>query len=61
MSFNPNENYQEDASDADLRFGDAAFKESSKKHDPHLFIYCKFTFGFDMEVFEDVMNTSYIK
>jgi hypothetical protein len=61
MSFNPNENHQEDASHADLRLDDAAFKEIFKKHDPHHSFYCKFKFGFVLEEAEDMVNKSSIK
>lgn len=61
MSVNPTENNRDEASIDDLRFDDAAFEVFFKKHYPHLCVYCKFKFGFDIALAEDVVTTSFIK
>ncbi|MEI6945743.1 RNA polymerase sigma-70 factor [Paraflavisolibacter sp. H34] len=61
MSFDPSMNNQEEASFADWRRSEAAFEAFFKKTFPNLCVYCKFKYGFDMEMAEDVVNTSFIK
>jgi RNA polymerase sigma-70 factor (ECF subfamily) len=61
MSFNPPTDNQGEAFFEDLRFNEAAFEAFFKKNYPHLCVYCKFKFGFDIELAEDVVNTSFIK
>ena len=61
MSFNPTEKNLEGASSGDLRFDDCAFEAFFKKHYQLLCVYCKYKFGFDIELAEDVINTSFIK
>jgi RNA polymerase sigma-70 factor, ECF subfamily len=61
MSFNPTANDLEGASSDDLRFNDTAFEAFFKEHYPQLCLYCKFKFDFDIELAEDVVNTSFIK
>jgi RNA polymerase sigma-70 factor (ECF subfamily) len=61
MSFHLTENDQESTPYNDLRHDEAAFEAFVKQHYRHLCVYCKFTFGYDMDTAEDVANTSFIK
>lgn len=61
MSGSPTEGNQENVTFEDLRFDNDAFEVFFKKHYPHLCVYCKVKFGFDIELAEDIINTSFIK
>lgn len=61
MSFDPTMNDQDASSFNDLKFDDAAFEALFKKLFPKLCVYCKFKYGFDLDLAEDVVNTSFIK
>jgi RNA polymerase sigma-70 factor (ECF subfamily) len=54
-------NDQDASSFNDLKFDDAAFEALFKKLFPKLCVYCKFKYGFDLDLAEDVVNTSFIK
>lgn len=61
MNFNLTESDQHNMSYNDLRHDEALFEAFVKKHYRHLCAYCRFKFGFEMEMAEDVVNTSFIK
>jgi RNA polymerase sigma-70 factor, ECF subfamily len=61
MSFDPSKNDQGAPSFEDWRFDEAAFGTFFKKNFPSLCVYCKFKYGFDTDVAEDIVNTSFIK
>ena len=60
MGVNSTENNQKGAS-INLPFDSAAFEVFFKEHYPRLCVYCKFKFGFDIELAEDIINASFIK
>jgi RNA polymerase sigma-70 factor, ECF subfamily len=61
MSFHRTDNNNEEPSFNDLIVDDAAFEALFKKYFPKLCVYCRFKFGFDLDLAEDVVNTSFIK
>jgi RNA polymerase sigma-70 factor (ECF subfamily) len=61
MSLNPTENEHDSMSYKDIRHDEAAFEAFFKQHYQKLCVYCKFKFGFDVELAEDVVNTSFTK
>lgn len=61
MSFDSTENKQDKMSFDDLRSNESAFAAFFKLHYPNLCVYCKFKFGFDIELAEDIINTSFAK
>ena len=61
MSFIQPENDQEDQSLKDLRFDEGAFETFYKQRYAQLCVYCKFKYGFDIDLAEDVVNSSFIK
>jgi RNA polymerase sigma-70 factor, ECF subfamily len=61
MSFDPTMYNQEESSFNGLNFDDAAFEALFKKLFPKLCVYCKFKYGFNLDLAEDVVNTSFIK
>src|SRR4051812_27209952 len=61
MSFNSLENIRDDMSFRDLRHDEAAFEAFVKNHYRHLCVFCKFKFGFDIHLSEDVASTSFVK
>src|SRR5215210_6541216 len=58
---NPVENNQDSISNTDLWHGEAAFEAFVKKHYRHLCFCCHVKFGLDMQLAEDVVNSSFIK
>ncbi|MGZ3819364.1 MAG: RNA polymerase sigma-70 factor [Flavisolibacter sp.] len=61
MSLNPTQNNLEGSSSGDLQFDAAAFEDFFKKHYPPLCLYCKFKYGFDIDLAEDIVNASFAR
>jgi len=61
MGSDSTENNSGAMSFGDLGSDDSAFEAFFKAHYPRLCVYCKFKFGFDIAVAEDVVNTSFGK
>lgn len=61
MSTDEVENNLDSLSCHDLLHDEAAFETFVKKHYKHLCVYCRFKFGFEIEMAEDIVSTSFIK
>jgi RNA polymerase sigma-70 factor (ECF subfamily) len=61
MSFNSSERILDDMSYRDLRHDETVFEAFVKNHYRHLCVFCKFKFGFDIHLAEDVASTSFVK
>ena len=61
MDLNSSENKRDDISYRDFRQDEAVFEAFVKNHYRHLCVFCKFKFGFSMDMAEDVASTSFVK
>ena len=61
MSVNAPENKDDRTLIGDLRIHDAAFEFFFKQHYSHLCVYCKFKYGFDIDLTKDVISTCFIR
>src|ERR1044072_4493512 len=61
MSFNQSEDNQGEHFFEDFRINEASFEAFFKTFYPRLCVYCKLKYGFDIDLAEDVVNTSFIK
>jgi RNA polymerase sigma-70 factor (ECF subfamily) len=61
MSFQLKENNPGEPSFDDLRYNEASFEAFFKKFYPQLCVYCKFRYGFDIDLAEDIVNAGFMK
>lgn len=61
MSLHSSDNNQSGKSLDDFRFDNTSFEVFFKKYYQPLCFYCKFKYGFDLELAEDIVDSSFIK
>src|SRR5690349_19360893 len=61
MSPELTENNPGEPSFDDLRFNEASFEAFFKKLYPQLCVYCRFKYGYDIDLAEDIVNAGFMK